>query len=42
MPFSVHTMAWLGDHSAFVVKEFNQNGGSPIMTQHAFPVLVLQ
>jgi hypothetical protein len=29
MPFSVHTMAWSGEHRAFVVEEFIQNGGSP-------------
>jgi hypothetical protein len=29
MPFSVHTMAWLGEHHAFVVEEFLQNGCSP-------------
>jgi hypothetical protein len=31
MPFSIHTMAWLGEHCAFVVEEFIQNGGSLIM-----------
>jgi hypothetical protein len=36
MPFSVHTMAWSGKHRAFVVEEFIQNGGSPIMTQGVF------
>jgi hypothetical protein len=36
MPFSVHTMAWSDEHRAFVVEEFIQNGGSPIMTQRAF------
>jgi hypothetical protein len=30
--FSVRTMAWSGEHCAFVVKELIQNGGSPIMT----------
>jgi hypothetical protein len=49
MPFSVHTMAWSGEHRALVVEEFIQNGGLPIMTQRAFcsqqtkfPVLVSQ
>jgi hypothetical protein len=49
MPFSVHTMAWSGEHRDFVVEGFVQNGGSPIMTQRAFrsqqtkfPVLVSQ
>jgi hypothetical protein len=37
MPFSVHTMAWSGEHCAFVVKELVQNGGLP-MTQHAFRI----
>jgi hypothetical protein len=27
MPFSVHAMAWSGEHRAFVVEEFIQNGG---------------
>jgi hypothetical protein len=36
MPFSIHTMAWSGEHRAFVVEEFIQSGGSPIMTQRAF------
>jgi hypothetical protein len=42
-------MAWSGEHRAFVVEEFIQNRGSPIMTQSAFrirfsafPVLVSQ
>jgi hypothetical protein len=38
MPFSVHTMAWSGEHRAFVAEEFIQNGGSPIMTQRAFSI----
>jgi hypothetical protein len=46
MPFSVHTIAWSDKHRAFVVEEFIQNGGSPIMTKHSqqtkFPVLVSQ
>jgi hypothetical protein len=36
MPFSTNTMAWSDEHSAFVVEELIQNGGSPIMTQRAF------
>jgi hypothetical protein len=42
-------MAWSGEHRAFVVEQFIQNGGSPTMTQRAFhrrqtkfPVLVSQ
>jgi hypothetical protein len=49
MPFSIHTMACSVEHRAFVVEEFIQNGGSPIMTQCAFrsqetkfPVMVSQ
>jgi hypothetical protein len=38
MPFSDHTMAWLGEHHAFVVEEFVQNGGSLILTQRAFRI----
>jgi hypothetical protein len=38
MPFSIHTMAWSGEYRAFVVEEFIQNGGSPIMTQPAFRI----
>jgi hypothetical protein len=29
-------MAWLGQHRAFAVEEFIQNGGSQIMTRRAF------
>jgi hypothetical protein len=36
MTFSVHTMACSGEQRAFVVEEFIQNGGSPIITQRAF------
>jgi hypothetical protein len=39
MPFSVRTMLWSGEHRAFVVEEFIQNGDSPIMTQRAFGIL---
>jgi hypothetical protein len=35
MPFLVQTMAWSGEHRAFVFEEFIQNGGSPIMTQNS-------
>jgi hypothetical protein len=35
MPFSVNAMVWSGEHRTFVVEEFIQNGGSPIMTQRA-------
>jgi hypothetical protein len=38
MPFSVHAMAWSGEHRALVVEEFIQNGGSPIMTQRALRI----
>jgi hypothetical protein len=38
MPFSIHTMAWSGEQRAFVIEELIQNGGSPIMTQHAFRI----
>jgi hypothetical protein len=31
-------MAWSGEHRSFVVEEFIQNGGSPIMTQHTFRI----
>jgi hypothetical protein len=30
MLFSVYTLVWLGEHCAFVVEEFIQNGSSPI------------
>jgi hypothetical protein len=36
MPFSVYTMAWSGEHQAFIVEEFIRNGGSPVATQRAF------
>lgn len=31
-------MAWSGEHRAFVVEEFINNGGSPITTQRAFRI----
>jgi hypothetical protein len=36
MLFSILAMAWSGEHRAFVVEEFIQNGGSSIMTKRAF------
>ena len=36
VPFSVYTMAWLGEHQAFIVEEFIKNGRSPVATQRAF------
>ena len=38
MPFSVYTMAWLGEHRALIVEEFIKNGGSPVATQRAFRI----
>jgi len=38
VPFSVYTMAWLGEHRAFIVQEFIKNGGSPVATQRAFRI----
>jgi hypothetical protein len=38
MPFSIHAMAWSGEDRAFIVEEFIQNVGSPIMTQRAFRI----
>jgi len=38
VPFSVYTMAWLGEHRAFIVEEFIKNGGSPVATQCAFRI----
>ena len=38
VPFSVYTMAWLGEHRAFIVEEFLKNGGSPVATQRAFRI----
>jgi len=35
MPFLVFIMAWSGEHRAFVVEEFINNGGTPITTQRA-------
>ena len=37
-PFSVYTMAWSGEHQAFIVEEFIRNGGSPVATQRAFRI----
>ena len=38
VPFSVYTMAWLGEHRAFIVEEFIKNCGSPVATQRAFRI----
>ena len=38
VPFSVYTMAWSGEHRAFIVEEFIKNGGSPVATQRAFRI----
>jgi len=38
VPFSVYIMTWLGEHRAFIVEEFIQNGGSPVATQRAFRI----
>jgi len=38
VPFSVYTMAWLGEHRAFIVEEFIKNGRSPVATQRAFRI----
>ena len=38
VPFSVYTMAWSGEHRAFIVEEFIRNGGSPVATQRAFRI----
>jgi len=32
------TMEWLGQHQAFIVKEFIKNSGSPVATQRAFRI----
>jgi len=34
----MYTMAWLGEHRAFIVQEFIKNGGWPVTTQRAFRV----
>ena len=31
-------MVWLGEHRAFIVEEFIQNGGWPVATQRAFRI----
>jgi hypothetical protein len=38
VPFSVYTVAWSGEHRAFIVEEFIKNGGSPVATQRAFRI----
>jgi len=35
----VYTIAWLGEHRAFIVEEFiKKNGGSPVAIQRAFRI----
>jgi len=34
----MYTMAWLGEHRAFIVEELIKNGGSPVATQRAFRI----
>jgi len=34
----MYTMAWLGEHRAFIVEEFIKNGGSPVAKQRAFRI----
>jgi len=34
----MYTMAWLGEHQAFIVEEFIKNGGLPVATQRAFRI----
>ena len=38
VPFLVYTMAWLGEHRAFIVEKFIKNGGSPVGTQRVFRI----
>jgi len=38
VPFSLYTMAWLGEHRASIVEEFIKNSGSPVATQRAFRI----
>ena len=38
VPFSMYTMAWLGEHRAFIVEGFIKNGGSLVATQRAFRI----
>jgi len=38
VPFSVYTMAWLGENRDFIIEEFIKNGGSPVATQRAFRI----
>ena len=38
VPFSVYSMAWSGEHRAFIVEEFIKNGESPVATQRAFRI----
>jgi len=32
----MYTLAWLGEHRAFIVEKFIKNGGSQVATQRAF------
>jgi len=32
VPFSLYTMAWSGEHRAFIVEELIKNGGSPVVS----------
>ena len=34
----MYTMAWLGEHQAFIDEEFIKNDGSPVATQRAFRI----
>jgi len=34
----MYTMAWLGEHRAFIVEGFIKNGGSLVATQRAFRI----
>jgi len=34
----MYTMAWLGEHRAFIVGEFIKNDGLPVATQRAFRI----
>jgi hypothetical protein len=36
VPFSVFTMAWSGEHRAFIDEEFIKNGASPIWEANKF------
>jgi len=38
VPSSAYTMAWSGEHGAYIVEEFIRNGRSPVATQRAFRI----